>query len=51
MSNGSKKQQSDSNQNHSNLSQRTIVANTNPRKHGRSGGRGYGPRGRKGRRY
>lgn len=52
MSNGSKEKSEVSNQNHSNSPQRTIVVNTNPRKHGRSGGRGYGPRGRnKGRRY
>lgn len=49
---GSKENSGVSNQNHSNSPQRTIVVNTNPRKHGRSGGRGYGPRGRnKGRRY
>lgn len=51
MSNGSKEGSGSSNQKHSNSPQRTIVANVNSRKHGRSGGRGYGPRGRKGRRY
>lgn len=52
ISNGSKEGSGFSNQKHSNSPQRTIVVNTNPRKHGRSGGRGYGPRGRnKGRRY